>query len=90
MDMHRNNRADARPLWLRFALDEPEGIDEEVGPETVDAFGELEKEPTEPDPAARPGREGAWARLAFALDIRRHARALAGRGRPAAEWKARP
>jgi hypothetical protein len=78
MDMHRNNRADARPLWLRFALDEPEEIDEEVGPERVDALGELETEAPPPDSGARAGREGAWARLALALDFSRHARALAG------------
>lgn len=79
MDIH-SNRADARPLWRRFALDQPEEMDSEVGPETVDALGELETEEPARDPGAASGRESAWARLAFALDIRRHARALATRG----------
>ncbi|MES2633614.1 MAG: hypothetical protein V4669_11620 [Pseudomonadota bacterium] len=77
MDIH-SNRADARPLWRRFALDEPQEIDAEVGPDTVDALGELETEQPAHGSGAAAGRESAWARLAFALDLRRHARALAG------------
>lgn len=79
MNIH-SNRADARPLWRRFALDQPEEMDAEVGPETVEALGELETEDSTPGSGAATGREGAWARLAFALDIRRHARALDRRG----------
>lgn len=79
MDIH-SNRADARPLWRRFALDQPEEMDAEVGPETVEALGELETEDSERGSRAPAGRESAWARLAFALDIRRHARVLATRG----------
>jgi hypothetical protein len=77
MDIH-SNRADARPLWRRFALDEPQEMDAEVRPDTVDALGELETEQPAPGSGAAAGRESAWARLAFALDLRRHARALAG------------
>jgi hypothetical protein len=79
MNIH-SNRADARPLWRRFALDQPEEMDAEVGPETVEALGELEAEASAGGSGAATGREGAWARLAFALDIRRHARALDRRG----------
>jgi hypothetical protein len=78
MDIH-GTRADARPLWRRFALDEPAEIDVEVGPDTVEALGELEAGEPAPDSGAATGRESAWARLAFALDLRRHARALKAR-----------
>ena len=79
MDIN-SKRADARPLWRRFALDQPEEIDAEVGPETVEALGQLETEEPARAPGAPPAREGPWARLAFALDLRRHSRALAARG----------
>ena len=79
MDIH-SNRANARPLWRRFALDQPEEMDDEVGPETVEALGELENEEPARGSGAASARESAWARLALALDIRRHARALASRG----------
>lgn len=82
MDFH-SNRADARPLWRRFALDQPEEMDAEVGPDTVEALGELETEASAGGSGAPAGRGSAWARLALALDIRRHARALATR--PAAD-----
>lgn len=78
MDIH-GTRAGARPLWRRFALDEPAEIDAEVGPETVEALGELESGEPAPDSGAAAGRERAWARLAFALDLRRHAAALKAR-----------
>lgn len=76
MDMHRN-QVDERPLWRRFALDAPD--ETEVGPDTIEAIGELgaDEEASE-RPQAR-GSSGPWARLARALDVRRHARALAAR-----------
>ena len=78
---NQERQAKVRPLWRRFALDEPaEAETTEAGPDidALDAVAEPHDAPEQREP--RPsGLARRWARLALALDVARHARAWSRR-----------